>query len=112
MNVSSGSAALNGMFAAVASAARRAQAEGVVEELTPGPAPLGDPVLGEDVLVDVVEDAVADVAGVRAALRRADAVGVVGGADPQVGRLDWPHVGVGDVVAAAVETFDGERHGG
>ena len=28
-----------------------AQAEGVVEELAPGPAPLGDPALGEHVLV-------------------------------------------------------------
>src|SRR5207249_5119648 len=37
----------------------------VIEELAPDPAPLRDVVLGEEVLTDVVEKAVADVSGRR-----------------------------------------------
>ena len=59
-NDSSGSAALNAIGFDSAGGLV-AQAEVVVEELAPGPSPLRDVVLGEQVLADVVEDAVADV---------------------------------------------------
>ena len=60
---SNGSVLLNGMFAVSVPPLRKT--EGVVEELSPGPAPLGNAAIGEHVLVVVVKDAVADETGVR-----------------------------------------------
>ena len=75
----------------------------MVDELAPGPAPLGDAVLGEDVLPEVVEDPVRDLAWRGAAGHGADAVRVVRRRDPGVLRARLPPVRVVVVVAAAVE---------
>ena len=83
-----------------------AEPERVVEELSPGEAPLADPPLGEDVLVDVVDDAVADEPGVGAADHLAPAVGVAGRGHPAVGGPRLPPVGVRLVVSAAVQALD------
>ncbi len=60
------------------------ETEAVVEELPPHPAPLRDAVLREEVLADVVEDAVADVARRRPGLHLRDPVRVGEGRQPQV----------------------------
>ena len=59
-----------------------AEPDVVVDELPPDPPELRDAVLGEEVLVHVVEDAVTDGAGVRSARHRAPAVAVMGRRDP------------------------------
>src|SRR5207253_2110805 len=81
-----------------------AQVERVVDELSPEPADLRDTVLREDVLADVVEDAVADVTRRRAAFHRADPVGVRRGrGDARVVDARLSPRRVRGVVAAAVE---------
>ncbi len=54
-----------------------AEPDRVIDELAPHEAPVGHVVLGEDVLVGVVEDAVAQVAGVGRGDGLTDTVGVV-----------------------------------
>ena len=79
-----------------------AQAERVVHELPPDEAPLGDAVLREQVLADVVEDPVADVPGRRPADRLRDPVGVVRRATRSTGCSSYPSR-VAAVVAASVQ---------
>ena len=79
------------------------EADVVVDELAPDPAPLRDPVLREDVLPDIVEDGVADMTRRRARDHLSDAVGVVRGRDPQVLRAGLPPVGMEHVVPASVQ---------
>src|SRR6266480_3052467 len=82
--------------------------------MAPRPAPLRDTVLGEDVLVDVVEDSVANEPRVRPGYGLAAPVGVAGRRDPGVGRVRLTLRRMGDVVAEAVEALDVEadRRGG
>src|SRR5215831_12656038 len=87
-----------------------AQADGVVDELAPRPAPLRDVVLGEEVLADVVEDAVADVAR-RWAGGHLAVPDVVRGRDTGELRPCLPPRGVSRVVAAPVERAARERIG-
>src|SRR5205085_2115623 len=80
-----------------------AQAEVMVHELSPGPAPLRDAVLGEQVLADVVEDAVADPPRRRAGGHRGHAVGVVRRRDAQVVRAGAAPGGIRLVIAVAIQ---------
>ena len=83
-----------------------AQAEGVVHELAPDEAPLGDAVLREQVLVGVVVHAVAHVPGRRAADRLCNPVGVVRLGDPQILRVRLPPFRMAAVVPAPVQGSD------
>src|SRR5262249_3078312 len=71
--------------------------------------PLAQVALREDVLADIVEDAVRDVAGVRPALLPADAVGVVGPGDANVVRPGSALVRMDDVVALPAQAPRLER---
>ena len=86
-----------------------AKTEVVVHELAPDPGPLGQRVLGEDVLADVVEHAVAHVPRRWTADDGADAVGVIGRPDTLVERVRASPIGVERIVPAAVERADDER---
>ena len=91
-----------GRFAAVL-----AQPEGVVEELAPHEAPLRHPVLGEQVLGHVVEDAVAHEPGGRPVDHRAGSIGIASGGHAEVVGVGLPPLGVAAVVARAVEAAHG-----
>jgi hypothetical protein len=79
------------------------QREGVVEELPPHEPPLAHTALREDVLGAIVEDAVADVPGGRAADRGTDAVGIVRRRHSGIGRPGLASRRVGHVVAETIE---------
>ncbi len=85
-----------------------AQTERVIHELPPRPAPLRDPVLGEEVLADVVEDAVADEAR-RRALHRFRRTVVVRGGHTYVLGVRLPPRRIRDVVSPAVQRSRHER---
>ena len=80
-----------------------AEAEIVIEKLAPGPAPLRDAVLREQVLADVVEDTVADVSRRRSADHAGDAVGVHGSRDAQERHTRLSPRVMRDVVSVAVQ---------
>ena len=89
------------------------KAEVVVEELAPGPSPLRDVVLGEQVLADVVEDTVADVARVGDIGERTEPVRVVRRRDARVVRARLTQRGPERVVPRAVEAAEEQpRHRG
>src|SRR5262249_12326738 len=95
--------------------AAKREAEGVVDELTPRPAPLGDLVLREDVGGEqaaqlvvgalVGEHPVGDVAAVRPGRHRAQAVGVPRGQDPRVRGPGGAPGGMRLVVSRPVEAW-------
>ena len=82
------------------------QADVMVDELSPDPAPLRDVVLAEEVLADIVEHAVADAARRRAALHGGHAIGVVRRPHARVRRSGLPPGRMRHIVAAAVECPD------